>query len=108
MVDAREKDEFEGADKDKRSKGHLPGAVWMNYKEVLEPAGDYKTREAILETASKFGITPEQKIIVYCQTGIKAATLYYGLHEIAGFTNVKLYAGAYSEWAADPANQVIK
>lgn len=100
LLDAREKDEYEGADKDKRSKGHLPGAIWMNFKEVLTADGQFKSKEDIIATATKYGVTPEKEVVVYCQTGIKASTLYVALKEIAGFSNVKLYAGAYAEWVS--------
>jgi thiosulfate/3-mercaptopyruvate sulfurtransferase len=108
LLDAREKDEFEGADKDKRSKGHLPGAILMNFKEVLSTTGDFKTIEEIVATAAKFGVTPDMNVVVYCQTGIKAAVIYIALHELAGFKNVKLYAGAYAEWASFADNPIIK
>ncbi len=104
LLDAREKDEYEGMDKEKKSKGHLPGAVWMNFKEVLTPAGAFKTKEEILEVAAKHGATPDKEVVVYCQTGIKASTVYVALKEIAGFANVKLYAGAYAEWASMEGN----
>jgi thiosulfate/3-mercaptopyruvate sulfurtransferase len=108
LLDAREKDEYEGMDKDKRSKGHLPGAIFMNYKEVLTSAGAYKSKDEILAVAAHFGVTPEKEVIVYCQTGIKAAVLYIALKEIAGFPNVKLYAGAYAEWASVAENPIVK
>jgi thiosulfate/3-mercaptopyruvate sulfurtransferase len=104
LLDAREKDEYEGMDKDKRSKGHLPGAIFMNYKEVLTPTGAYKSKDEILALAPQFGISPEKEVIVYCQTGIKASVLYIALKEIAGLSNVKLYAGAYAEWSSVPDN----
>jgi thiosulfate/3-mercaptopyruvate sulfurtransferase len=108
LLDAREPDEFNGIDKDKKSKGHLPGAILMNFKELLSPTGAYKSKDEIIATAAKFGATPEKEIVVYCQTGIKAAVLYIALKEIAGFPHVKLYAGAYAEWAAVPENPIIK
>lgn len=108
LLDAREKDEYEGMDKDKRSKGHLPGAIWMNFKEVLTASGAFKTKDEILATAAKYEITPEKEIVVYCQTGIKASTLYIALKEIAGLENVKLYAGAYSEWVANADNPLCE
>jgi thiosulfate/3-mercaptopyruvate sulfurtransferase len=104
LLDAREKDEYEGVDQAKKSKGHLPGAVFMNYKEVLTATGAYKSKEEILAVAAQFGVSPEKEVIVYCQTGIKAAVLYIAFKEIAGLSNVKLYAGAYAEWAAEPDN----
>jgi thiosulfate/3-mercaptopyruvate sulfurtransferase len=108
LLDVREPDEYNGIDKDKKSQGHLPGAVLMNFKEVLTATGAYKTKEEIIATAAKFGATPEKEIVVYCQTGIKAAVMYIALKEIAGFPNVKLYAGAYAEWASFPENKIEK
>lgn len=104
LLDAREKDEYEGMDQAKKSKGHLPGAVFMNYKEVLTPTGAYKSKEEILAIAAQCGVAPEKEVIVYCQTGIKASVLFIAFEEIAGLRNIKLYAGAYAEWAAVPDN----
>lgn len=108
LLDAREKDEFEGTDKAQKSKGHLPGAIFMNYKEVLTEKGAFKSKEEIIASASKLGINPDSKVVVYCQTGIKAAVVYVALKEIAGFSDVKLYAGAYAEWASVNGNPIVK
>ncbi|HLN52836.1 MAG TPA: rhodanese-like domain-containing protein [Lentimicrobium sp.] len=108
LLDAREKDEYDGLDKAGKSKGHLPNAIFMNFKEVLTENGQYKSVEEIKATATKFGITPEKQVIVYCQTGIKASVLYFAFKELAGLTNVRLYAGAYAEWASVNENPIIK
>lgn len=108
LLDGREKDEFDGVDKDKRSKGHLPGAVWLNFKEMQTATGAYKSKEEITAVAAKYGATPEKPIVVYCQTGIKASVLYLALKEIAGFQQVRYYAGAYAEWASVPENKMVK
>ena len=108
LLDVREPDEFKGIDKDKKSQGHLPGAVYLYYKDMLTATGAYKTKEEIIAIAAKVGATPEKEIVVYCQTGIKAAVTYFALKEIAGFPNVKLYAGAYAEWASVAENPIVK
>lgn len=108
LLDSRERDEYDGADKANRSKGHLPGAIFMNFKEVLTPSNAYKSKEEIISVASKFGVTPDKDIVVYCQTGIKAAVLYIAFKEIAGFENVKIYSGAYAEWASISDNPIVK
>ena len=108
LLDGREKDEFEGADAAKKSNGHLPGAVWMNFKEVLTATGAYKSKEEIIDIAAKFGATPEKPIVVYCNSGIKAAVLYIALKEIAGFQNVSNYVGSYADWTSNPENKVVK
>lgn len=108
LLDVREPDEYNGIDKDKKSLGHLPGAVFMHFKEVQTANGAFKSKEEIIATAAKFGATPEKEIVVYCQTGIKAAVVYIALKEIAGFPDVKLYAGAYAEWASVSENPIVK
>ena len=108
LLDGREKDEFEGADAAKKSKGHIPEAVWMNFKEVLTATGAYKSKDEIIATAAKFGATPEKPIVVYCNSGIKAAVIYIALKEIAGFRNVNNYVGSYADWTTIPENQVVK
>ena len=108
LLDAREKDEFEGADAAKKSNGHIPGAVWMNFKEVLTATGAYKSKDEIIAAAAKFGATPEKPIIVYCNSGIKAAVLYVALKEIAGFQNVQNYVGSYADWTTIAENPLVK
>ncbi len=107
LLDGREKDEFNGVDTAKKSKGHLPGAVWMNFKEVLTATGAYKSKDEIIAAAAKFGATPEKTIIVYCNSGVKASVLYVALKEIAGFQNVQYYAGSYADWTSNPENQIV-
>ena len=108
LLDAREKDEFEGADAAKKSNGHIPGAVWMNFKEVLTSTGAYKSKDEIIAAAAKFGATPEKPIVVYCNSGIKAAVLYIALKEIAGFQNVQNYVGSYADWVTVAENPLVK
>jgi thiosulfate/3-mercaptopyruvate sulfurtransferase len=108
LLDVREPDEYNGIDKDKKSQGHLPGAVYLYYKDMLTSTGAYKTKDEIVAIAAKVGATPEKEVVVYCQTGIKASVVYLALKEIAGFPNVKLYAGAYAEWASVAGNPVEK
>jgi len=108
LLDGREKDEFEGADAAMKSKGHLPGAVWMNFKEVLSATGAYKSKDEIIAAAAKFGATPEKPVVVYCNSGIKAAVLYIALKEIAGFQHVGNYVGSYADWTSVPENLVVK
>ncbi len=108
LLDAREKDEFEGADALKKSNGHIPGAVWMNFKEVLTATGAYKSKDEIIAAAAKFGATPEKPIVVYCNSGIKAAVLYVALKEIAGFQNVQNYVGSYADWTTLAENPLVK
>lgn len=108
LLDGREKEEFDGVDAAKKSKGHIPGAVWMNYKEVLTATGAYKSKDEIIAAAAKFGATPEKPIVVYCNSGVKASVMYIAFKEIAGFQKVQYYAGSYADWASNPENPIVK
>jgi thiosulfate/3-mercaptopyruvate sulfurtransferase len=108
LLDGREKEEFEGVDAARKSKGHIPGAVWMNYREVLTQTGAFKTKDEIIAAVAKYGATPEKPIVVYCNSGVKASTLLVGLKEIAGFQNVQYYGGSYADWASNPTNPIVK
>jgi thiosulfate/3-mercaptopyruvate sulfurtransferase len=108
LLDGRDKEEFDGVDAAKRSKGHLPGAVLLSFKDLQTTTGAYKSKEEIVEIAAKSGANPDKSMVVYCNTGIKASVLYIALKEIAGFTNVRYYDGSYAEWVSVPENKLIK
>ena len=45
-------------------------------------------------------IYPEDEIIVYCQTSMRAAPVFVQLYE-AGYRNIRIYDGAYLEWSSN-------
>ncbi len=98
LVDCRAANEFDGSIE--TSKGHLPGAVSMEFKEVLKANGAFKSKAELQELANKFGLTADKTIILYCATSVRAAVSYVAFKEILGLNNVKVYDGAYNEWVA--------
>ncbi len=107
-LDTRKPDEFQGIDADKKSKGHLPGAIGITYKEFLKADGSYKSKEEIEALVLKNGLSPEKEIVVYCNSGVLAAIGYYALKEILGYPNVKILEGGYNHWVLDPSNTLEK
>ena len=98
IIDARSVDEFKGLGD--YSEGHIPGSVNIPFNEVQTENGAFKSKEEILNILDSKGISPADPIIVYCKTGVKAAVLYVALKNITEAENVKLYDGAYVEWAS--------
>jgi thiosulfate/3-mercaptopyruvate sulfurtransferase len=43
------------------------------------------------------GITPDQEIITYCQTGTRSAHTYLTLR-LLGYPRVRNYEGSWTEW----------
>ncbi len=107
VVDSRAVSEFDGTSEKPISKGHIKGAINIEYKEFLQENGEFKSNDEILAVAKKHGLDPSKTVIAYCVTSVRACPIYVALTG-AGYENVKVYDGAYNEWAADPANPMEK
>lgn len=75
--------------------GHIPSARNFDWEQLKQDGlfmANTDVKEMLLEVVRK-----EEEITVYCGSGVTAAPLYAMLIE-AGFPNVKLYIGSYSDW----------
>ncbi len=98
IIDVRDAEEFSGAADN--SDGHLPGAINLNYKDLLTDTEAFKSVDDMAKTVTSYGLTPDTPIICYCRTSVRAAVMYAALVNVLGFKNVKVYDGAYLEWVA--------
>ena len=98
LVDARTNGEYQGLEK--KSKGHLPGALHLNYEDLLTENGAFKSVEEIQMLADKLGLADEKEIIFYCKTSVRAAVSFFAFRNILGYDRIKVYDGAYLEWLA--------
>ena len=108
LLDVRSADEFAGTDTDKKIKryGHIPSAVNLEFKSVINEDGTIKSQEEITKIVTAAGITSDKEIILYCASSVRAGIVYMALTDILGYKNVKVYDGAYYEWQSDSANPV--
>ena len=102
LIDVRTAKEFTGSDdvKKKYSEGHLPGAIHLDFKKFEKEDKSFLSPEGFSSIAEKHGFTPEKTYVMYCKTGVKASVAYVFFTEVLGYKNVKVYEGAYLEWAA--------
>ncbi len=107
IIDARTVDQFNGADDEGKSKGHIEGAVNIPYTDFLTDKGAFKSAEQIQKIVSSKGVSKDKEVIVYCNTGVWASVVYAGLSSVLDYPNVKVYDGSYSEWVAN-SNPVVK
>jgi thiosulfate/3-mercaptopyruvate sulfurtransferase len=106
LIDSREPKRYLGLEEpiDKKA-GRIPGAVNYFWKESLSEDGYWKNA-ADLEV--RFSSIPKDKeIIVYCGSGVTACPNYLSLTE-AGFQNVRLYVGSWSDWISYSDNPIEK
>ena len=103
LLDVRPPDEFNGTSTKPVSKGHIPGAVNMEYTQILKADGSVKSKAEIEGIAKGLGATADKEIILYCGTSTRAGIVYMAFTTILGYKNVKVYEGAYNEWVVNNA-----
>lgn len=82
------------------NKGIIPGAIHINYVNNNKDNGEFYPPSYIQRYYPDNGITPDEEVIMYCQTSIRAAQSFIALHN-AGYRDLKLYDGAWIEWSSD-------
>ena len=99
--DTRGKGEYEGTDIRADRGGHIPGAVHLQWTDLLEEKDGIKVLKSqgqIEGLLASYGITREKTIIAHCQTGIRSA--YATLVLLAlDYQDAKNYDGSWIEWA---------
>lgn len=95
IVDARPASEY--------AAGHIPGAV------NIPTAANYSATDGALLPIDQLmavyidaGVTPDKQVIVYCNSGVYAASDLLALTYL-GYPSVALYAGSWPEWSRDPS-----
>ncbi|MGX1828995.1 sulfurtransferase [Paenibacillus taichungensis] len=104
LIDSRDARRYAGLEEPIDAKaGHIPGAVNYFWKDVLDSEGRWTGAEALEERFSK--LDKDGAIIVYCGSGVSACPNVIALEE-AGYSNVKLYSGSWSDWISYEGNPV--
>ncbi|HZG60047.1 MAG TPA: sulfurtransferase [Anoxybacillus sp.] len=106
LIDSREPKRYLGIEEPiDRVAGHIPGAKNYFWREGLTEDACWKKSS---EQEQRFADIPkDQAVIVYCGSGVTACPNVLALTE-AGYTNVKLYVGSWSDWISYPENPIAK
>ncbi|BFT75912.1 sulfurtransferase [Paenibacillus sp. P36] len=104
LVDSREERRYLGLEEPiDPVAGHIPGARNYFWKGVLGADGAWLP--ATKQEQHFAGLRDADEIIVYCGSGVTACPNVLGLSE-AGFDNVKLYSGSWSDWISWEDNPI--
>lgn len=74
VIDARDKGQFD--------KEHIPGAVNLEWRQVLE---------------KRASIPKDKPVLIYCNTGSLSAQAGFALR-VSGYENVRIIQGGFAEW----------
>ena len=108
LVDVRSLDEYNGIDEDEKltRKGHIPGAISFEYKNVINEDGTLKTKEEIAGLLATAGISGDKEVILYCATSVRAGIVYMALTSIMEYPQVRVFDGAFYEWESVSDNPI--
>lgn len=106
IVDVRKADEYAGTATTELRKGHIPGAVNINYETMFDAKGLFKSADELKAIFNAQGVTADKTAILYCETSVRAGAVYFALKSILKYPKVKVYDGAYIEWQATASNKV--
>lgn len=108
LVDARPMEEYAG---EKPSEGlsrpgHIPGAVSLFWMKLVESKEDPEVLPPhdLRKAFESAGIRSDQRIIIYCRTGVQASFAYFAL-KYAGY-QPQMYDGSFMEWSKQPDTEV--
>lgn len=98
--DARSVEEYAGRKVVARRGGHIPGAINLDWLEVMDRERALRIRADVLELLQEKGIASDKRIITHCQTHHRSS-LTYLVGKTLGL-DIKAYDGSWSEWGNDP------
>src|SRR5690625_4835394 len=106
LIDSRSRERYLGKTEPLYAKaGHIPGATNYFWKDVLDENGLWKSDKEL--TAHFKALSKNDEIIVSCGSGVSACPNVLAL-KMAGYENVKLYPGSFSDWISYEENKVEK
>ena len=98
--DARSPEEYAGTRSAAARAGHVPGAVNLDWLELIDRKRHLKLIKNLSEVIREKGLDSAETIITHCQTHHRSGLTYFvgKLLEL----NIKAYHGSWSEWGNDP------
>jgi thiosulfate/3-mercaptopyruvate sulfurtransferase len=101
LVDARTPEEYE--------KGHIPGAVNVNFLRNVSEDGPpfWRPADDLRAMYAEVGVRPEKHVVPYCLTGARSAVTDFTLRWL-GYPSVALYSASWQEWNAEPDTPKMK
>jgi thiosulfate/3-mercaptopyruvate sulfurtransferase len=102
IVDTRSEREYRGETPYGEDRaGHLPGAVHLHYRALLDEEGRLRPASEVRSLLDDRGIAADKRVVAYCTGGVRSAWLTVVLAHL-GYERVANYAGSGWDWAAAP------
>ena len=103
--DCRTREEYLGTRPTAQRNGHIPGAVHLNWVDLVDYENNLQIAANGEQQLSDLGISPDKSLVVHCQTHHRSAFAYM-YARLLGFPNVRAYAGSWAEWGNHPSTPI--
>ena len=97
IVDARDTGQYTGAVWRGSRAGHIPGAVSIPAKSLVNADGTWKSTDELDAILTAGGAGPDQPVIAYCNGGVTATAILFAMAR-TGRTAFANYDGSWNEW----------
>ena len=95
--DARSPEEYRGEKVVARRGGHIPGAVNVDWLELMDRDRDLRLREDLVEYLAARGINGDRPLVTHCQTHHRSG-LTWLVARLLGFPQPRAFPGSWGDW----------
>lgn len=90
--------------------GHIPGSLMLPYQ-LLNPQNGtayFYDKDKLEAIADAMWLDPNKPMIVYCNSGFEATSVWFVLHELVGNKRARVYDASLTQWTQYPDNPMSK
>ena len=111
LLDVRSPEEYSGErvidysfgfDHGAERKGHIPGAVHLYFKDLLNEDESFLPAQEMRRKLASVGAISDQvnEVVCYCRLSHRATLAWVAMTRILDFQQVKVYDGSWTEWGS--------
>jgi thiosulfate/3-mercaptopyruvate sulfurtransferase len=97
LLDARKAEEYSGRETHARRAGHIPGALNVPYRSVLDADGRFLPADRLAELLDGYGVDLDRPTVAYCNGGVSATAVATAVEIVSGRRPV-VYDGSWNQW----------
>jgi len=101
IVDARDPAQYTGAMRRGRRGGHVPSAVNIPAKTLVNEDGTWKSDDELRQILEAGGVREGRTAVAYCNGGVTATGILFALDRV-GHRSWANYDGSWNEWGERP------